>query len=152
VESAITTICFCLHSRKVAHDGRVTSDGEIISDTRDKRIQKHNIDFFFAGNFCDTDEIVDAFHKRRRKIRKTIDSTALAWDGKTLWDITATAGELTWHPVASEYGAIGSGASYALVALKDGKTPRQAVITAKKSDSNTGGKVVTHKLKLRGKV
>jgi ATP-dependent protease HslVU (ClpYQ) peptidase subunit len=151
VESAITTICFCLHSRKVAHDGRVTSDGEIINDNKDKRVQKYDIDFFFAGNFCDTDEIADAFHKRRRKIRKTIDSTALAWDGRTLWDITATAGELSWHPVASEYGAIGSGASYALVALKDGKTPRQAVITAKKSDSNTGGKVVTHKLIRRGK-
>jgi ATP-dependent protease HslVU (ClpYQ) peptidase subunit len=148
----VTTIVFDITARKVAHDGRVTSDGEIINDEKNKRVQKHDLDFFFAGSFCDTDEIADAFAKRRRKIRKTIDSQALAWDGVKLWDITATAGELSWHPVASDRGAIGSGSSYALVALKDGKTPRQAVITAKKSDSNTGGKVVTHKLKLRARV
>lgn len=104
------------------------------------------MDFYFAGSFCDTDEIADAFAKRRRKIRKTIDSQALAWDGKTLWDITATAGELSWHPVASQRGAIGSGSAFAATALQEGKTPRQAVMKAKIHDSATGGRVVTHKL------
>lgn len=147
----MTTICFCLHSRKVSVDSRITADGEIITDEADKRTELNGIEFFMCGSLGDMDAIRQAFIASRRKVRKTIDLQSLAWDGETLWDIAASNGELSWHPVASQRGAIGSGSSFAAAALKEGKTPRQAVMTAKHHDSATGGKVVTHKLIKRAK-
>ncbi|MES2625916.1 MAG: hypothetical protein V4628_11610 [Pseudomonadota bacterium] len=145
----MTTICFCLNRRAISCDSRITADGEIITDEADKRTVFNDVEFFLAGSLADRDTVCKAFTGRRRKIRSGIDMQALAWDGVTLWDITASDGELSWHPVCSDRGAIGSGSPYAASALHDGKTPRQAVMAAKRHDTGTGGKVVTHKLRSR---
>jgi hypothetical protein len=135
--------------KSIACDSRITADGEIITDEADKRTAFKDVEFFLAGSLADRDAVCRAFIARSRRLRKAIDMQALAWDGSELWDITASNGELSWHPVASQRGAIGSGSSYALVALSNGKTPRQAVMEAKKHDTGTGGKVVTHKLRAK---
>ncbi len=137
---------------KISTDSRITCDGEIITDEADKRTELNGIEFFMCGDLADMDAVRQAFVAGRRKVRRKIELQAFAWDGETLWDIAASNGELSWHPAASQRGAIGSGSSFAAAALKEGKTPRQAVMTAKHHDSTTGGKVVTHKLIRRGKV
>jgi hypothetical protein len=148
----VTTVCWDLQKRLVAVDGRIVADYEIHDDSADKRTVFNDVEFFLAGSLSDRDAVCRAFVARRRKIRKGIYMQALAWDGETLFDLIADEGALSWHPVATVRGAIGSGSAFALAALDQGATPRQAILAAIKRDAGTGGKVVTHKLIRRGKV
>jgi hypothetical protein len=144
----MTTICYSLHRMQVATDSRATDDGVIISDDATKHYERDGVDFFICGTVSDEEPLMAAFLAKRRRVSKTLDDAeALAWDGKTLFNISAEAGKLHWYAVIDKQGAIGSGREYALAALDDGKTPRQAVIAAKKRDTCTGGKVVTYKLR-----
>jgi hypothetical protein len=148
----VTTCAFDMKRRVVAVDGRIVADYEIHDDKADKRTEHEGVEFFMAGSLGDRDAVCKAFVSKRRKIRKGIYMEALAWDGSQLYDLLADDGELVFHPVATVRGAIGSGSAFALAALDQGATPRQAILAAIKRDAGTGGKVVTHKLIRRGKV
>jgi hypothetical protein len=144
----MTTIAYCLKRKQVATDSRATDDGVIVTDECLKHCRRGGVDFFICGTVSDEEPIMRAFLAKRRKISKAVDdSAALAWDGITLWDISAEKGILHWFPVMDQRGAIGSGREYALAALDAGATPRKAVEAAKKRDTNTGGNVVVYYLK-----
>jgi hypothetical protein len=145
----MTTIAYCLKRMQVATDSRATEEEVIISDTTVKWHCKGGVEFFMCGTVSDEEPLMRAFLSRRRRISKVIDADALAWDGETLWDLSAEKGVLHWHPVMAERGAIGSGNEYALAALDAGMTPRRAVAAACKRDTQSGGKVVTYKLERR---
>jgi hypothetical protein len=69
---------------------------------------------------------------------------AMIWDGKKLSD----ADELcVIEAVDDEYYAIGSGAAHAITAMDCGKNAMQAVRYAARRDINTGGRIVTARLK-----
>lgn len=144
----MTTIVYDLYRMQVATDSRATDEGVIISDSAIKHYEREGVHFFICGTTSDEAPIMKGFLSRRRKISSAVDeASAYAWDGKALWDISAEKGVLHWYEVIDTRGAIGSGREYALAALDEGKTPRQAVIAAKKRDTCTGGKVVTYRLR-----
>jgi hypothetical protein len=144
----MTTIAWCLWSKTVATDSRVVNDstGELVSDSANKRYDRGPVVLFMSGALSDIDEMGNAFIAGKHRVRKALDSHALAWNGEKLFELIADGGELSWHPVVTYRGAIGSGASYAQAALDAGATPYQAVKAAAKRNVFTGGKVIIHKL------
>jgi hypothetical protein len=138
---------------EVATDSRATDEGVIVSDNSVKHYEREGVDFFICGTVSDEEPLMAAFLAKRKRVSKTLnDAEALAWDGTTLFNISAEDGRLHWYPALDQFGAIGSGSKYALAAFDAGATPRQAVIAAKKRDTCTGGKVVTYKLKAKQQV
>ena len=74
---------------------------------------------------------------RKPKLCKDFRAIRLAPDGIYLID----GNDVTWMKIDEEFHAIGSGAPYALGAMRHGASPREAVETAKEFDVHTGGRV-----------
>jgi hypothetical protein len=70
--------------------------------------------------------------------------TAMIWDGKRLVSCDETCRD---DEVLEDYWAIGSGAAHAITAMDCGKSAIQAVRYAARRDINTGGRIVTARLK-----
>lgn len=145
----MTTIAYCLKRKQVAVDSRITSGHDIATDSAKKWREKDGVLIFLSGDVAGADEVIHAMQAGKHRLRKSIDVVAYAWNGTQLFEITADGGELEWHPVVDDQGAIGSGAGYALAAMDAGATPRQAVLAAIKRDTNTGGKVNVIRLRKR---
>lgn len=145
----MTTIAYCLQRRQVAMDSRITEGHEISTDNAKKWREKDGVLIFLSGDVAGADEVIAAMQAGKHRLRKSIEVVAFAWNGSQLFEITADGGELEWHPVVDDRGAIGSGAAYALAAMDAGATPRQAVLAAIKRDTNTGGKVNVIRLRRR---
>lgn len=143
----MTTIAYCLQRRQIAVDSRITAGHEICTDAAKKWHERDGVLIVMAGDVAGCEEVIQAMQKGRHRLRKSIDVVAYAWNGKSLFEITADGGELDWHPVVDDRGAIGSGSAYALAAMDKGATPRQAVLAAMKRDTNTGGKVQVIRLR-----
>jgi hypothetical protein len=143
----MTTIVFDVKAKKVATDSRVTEDGAIVADDATKMHIRKGVMFFLCGGVGDAEELMMAYLQKKHRVRKTMEAQGLAWDGINLIELCVDSGLLTWHPVVSDRGAYGSGSPFAVAALDQGATPRQAVIAAKKRDTCTGGKVVTYRLR-----
>jgi len=142
----MTTIAYDLKCGTVATDGRITESGEIITDDATKRHDRGALVLFMAGAIADIDEVANTFIACKHRVRKSLDVEGLIWTGAGLFEIIACAGELAWHPVVSQRGAIGSGASYARAALDAGLSPAAAVRAAAKRNCYTGGKIRIYKL------
>ena len=144
----MTTIAYCLKSKTVATDSRIVdaTTGELFTDTASKRYQRGQITLFMAGAVCDIEEMANAFMAGKHRVRKSLEVHALIWTGEKLFEAMADNGELSWHPVVTARGAIGSGSSYAQAALDAGATPYQAVKAAAKRNVFTGGKIVLQRL------
>jgi hypothetical protein len=85
--------------------------------------------------------------ERPEKIRDIFedeDFHIIIWDGKKLWEVN-----WLWRPIEvtnTKFFAIGSGAAVALGAMEMGASAFEAVVTAKKYDTYTGGRVVSKQL------
>ena len=144
----MTTIAWDLNKRAVAVDSRITTDdGDLITDSAEKRFERRGVVFFLAGSVADVEEVTNAFCAGAHRVRKSIDFEGIAWTGEKLFELLAERGSLDWHPVVSPQGACGSGASFAMAALKDGSTPYKAVRAAARCNVNTGGKIRVHRLR-----
>jgi ATP-dependent protease HslVU (ClpYQ) peptidase subunit len=142
----MTTIAYCLKRGNIATDSRITEGGEIITDDATKRHNRGALVLFMAGAIADIDEVANGFVACKHRCRKSLDAEGLIWTGDTLFEIIAASGQLEWHRVVSERGAIGSGAQYARAALDAGLSPAASVRAAAKRNCYTGGKIKVYKL------
>lgn len=144
----MTTIAWDLSKLRVAVDSRITTDaGDLITDEANKCYVRRGVTFFLAGSVADVEEVTNAFCAGIHRVRKSVDAEGIAWTGEKLFELLADQGNLEWHPVVSPRGACGSGANFAMAALANGATPRDAVKAAAKCNVNTGGKIVSHRLR-----
>lgn len=138
----MTTIVYDHISRKIAFDGRVTSNGFICTDQDIKWMKDGEDYWFFAGSICDRERFIKYIKaKDPDPPRWEIDCSAfLVRAGKVYQCLVSEKGEPTISEL-SYSDAIGSGWIFALAALDLGKTTKGAILYAMTRDTGTGGKV-----------
>lgn len=136
----MTTIAYDAKKHQIAVDSRATSNNIIISDKEKKWFKTDEFIFFFAG----AAHVIDLVHEYYPNIdfEGNSDCQGFVFHRKTneLHTIVWVDGERIDNKVSDNF-ALGSGFQHALTAMDLGQSAKEAVKTAMKRDSATGGKV-----------
>jgi ATP-dependent protease HslVU (ClpYQ) peptidase subunit len=128
----------------VAFDSRCTQGGDIVTDDFNKHYKRNGVDYIIAGAPADVEVLIAMYENP--DLRATPEILAIVIDEGKVFDVCVTAGgELTCLEVYFNIG-IGSGYQWALAALDQGCTPKQAIKYAASKDAFTGGKIRTIKV------
>jgi len=137
----VTTIAY--KDGVIAYDSRATRGTTITDDDCEKLETVKGVHFLLTGCACDFDALIAAYFGTIATA--PVEASAYAFDGDTLWLIGYDEKTGFWKGRLrlDTCDAIGSGSSFALVAMDMGATAAEAVEMAKKRDSCTGGLVRT---------
>ena len=123
----------------VAFDSRCTRGGDIVTDDFKKHYKRNGVDYIIAGAPADVEVLIAMYEDPA--LRGVPEVQAIIIDEGKVFDVHATDdGELTCLEVYFNIG-IGSGYQWALSALDQGCTPKQAIKYAASKDAFTGGKI-----------
>lgn len=126
----------------IAYDSRVTRNTIIDYDDYEKCVESKGVKFVMSGPTGDFSRLIDAYFGAEQK---SVDASAIAFDGETIWVVGHNDTDGLWKTAISpeRVYAIGSGTSHALTAMDMGASAAEAVEMAKRRDTGTGGAVRT---------
>ena len=137
----MTTIVYNPSEGVIAYDSRVTAGEQVVTDDYDKRHQFEHLLIFAAGDMGDDERIAKAYISSEPDVL----FDAIIVDGNEVYMVTSCEGGYQKF-IADFPIAIGSGEKHAITALDMGASASEAVKMAIKRDTNSGGKVRTHKI------
>jgi len=134
----------------IAYDSRVTADNYICTDSANKRVRAHGVNYFFCGREADETKLVQAFERGGEDdYPDHVNVSAIIVQGNKIYTAGINSSE-GYYCQAEKIGDIiiaGSGGDYAAGALHAGCDAKEAVKIAIKCDSNSGGRVRTFQVK-----
>lgn len=137
----MTTIVYNHKTKTIAYDSRITKGSVIVSDAREKRVLRDDIDFFCSGADSDIPELIDCYIEGRLKSERSLEANAIfVKDGNAFILICTNDLEII-HCLLQENESLGSGGEWAIAALDFGCDAVNAVEYAATKDIYTGGKI-----------
>ena len=135
----MTTIAYDHDNKVIAVDSRMTLQGVISSDDKDKVIYKGAVAWVLCGSICDFDDFTSLTKGQRFEGELTLDASGIrAVDGKA-YHVFMHEGVLCEELLTCNL-TLGSGAKFATAAMDYGSSAREAVEYAMTRDIYTGGK------------
>ena len=135
----MTTIVYDHKNKQIAIDGRLNTNGVIVSDNTEKwKSGEFESVWFFTGSPSDDSDLMLLSHNDKPDVKP--DSTALVAKNNECWLVTFN-GEFCQHTKLNYNFSIGSGWKFALSALDYGASAEEAIVHASKRDVYTGGKI-----------
>jgi len=135
----------------IAYDSRMTkTNGTLISDNYQKKIERDGVIFFFTGGTASFDKLIKAY--LTGNIEFPINANAVVIDGDDIFyigcDPDSEPQECWKEPISPQIcEAWGSGSDFALTAMDMGANAFDAVKMAAKRDVYTGGDIKTYEIK-----
>lgn len=136
----MTTIAYHHESKTIAWDSRSTSNGVIITDSEQKKVETDVGVFIFTGINADRERYID-FYRGDNKQEFMPECNAYLIDGDGVFYTGITDKGEFWKERMTCDHAAGSGGKFALSAMRLGLGAKEAVEHAKTLDCYTGGEV-----------
>lgn len=135
----------------IAYDGRITSEGVIYQDDREKKHELDGLVFFYAGSESDRGIFMESYKTSQNKKDEVLNSIAYVLDDGVLYECAVADNKEFWKVKVDldVLQAIGSGFKFAMAAMDCGKTAKEAIEITAKRDIYTGGKIRTFKISIK---
>lgn len=127
--------------RWLAGDSLLTADGVRDSEATKVHKMKDGTLVGVAGTYEDGLVLVDWVKRGEPKEGKPKRLSITAIKVTPSGEVFTCEGKVKWWPMKDPYYAVGTGAPYALTAMRLGRTAHKAVQIASEFDRTTGGKI-----------
>lgn len=130
----------------IAYDSRATAENVIYNDSSCKRVKENGADFFLCGAIDGHEALINWFFDPSIKPSGYDGQAFVCHSPGVVWCTGLDEGKFCRWRVDVPW-AIGSGANFALGAMRAGANALEAVKIAAQCDPYTGGKIRTYKVK-----
>lgn len=141
----MTTIAYHHETKTVAVDSRQTMNGRVVTDSANKIKSEDGVRFAFTGKACDEGLFID-YYFSRQKSSLLPEASAIVFDDGVAYSVTVNEdGNVDMFELTMNF-TIGSGGDFALAAMDNGKSAKEAVKYAATRCIYTGGRIREIKL------
>ena len=141
----MTTIAYDHENKTIAVDSRMTLQGVISSDDKDKVIYKGAVAWVLCGSICDLDDFTSLTKGQRFESELTIDASGIRAVDSKAYHVFMHEGVFCEELLTCNL-TLGSGSKFATASMDYGSSAKEAVEYAMTRDIYTGGKVKEIKL------
>ena len=132
----MTTIVYDHKNKQIAFDSRTSAGTHICTDNAKKHFNVGDSLLILAGPLSDIDTFVEEYPS----IKTESDASGFCVENNIVYDIAEKSGKLSKSRIHYS-DSQGSGYAFAIAAIDNGKTAKEAIKYAMTRDNCTGGKV-----------